>query len=97
MFRVVFVLILGWLIGAAAPIYASENLQSRINTLYDKVFADPSNVSLNLELVRSQILVRDYKGASGTLERLLILAPENRSAQVLMAQDKNRPQQFSGG
>ena len=88
MFRVAFVLILGWMIGASAPIYASENLQSRINTLYDKVFADPSNVSLNLELVRSQILVRDYKGASGTLERLLILAPENRSAQVLMAQVK---------
>lgn len=74
--------------GGIVPLKASEDLTRRINTLYENVFADPSNISLNIELVRSQIQLQDYKGASGTLERLLILAPENRSAQLLMAQVK---------
>ena len=64
---------------------ASSDLNKRISHLYEKVYADPSNVSLNLELVRSQIQIRDFKGASGTLERLLIIAPENTSAQLLAA------------
>ena len=67
---------------------ASSDLNKRISHLYEKVYADPSNVSLNLELVRSQIQIRDFKGASGTLERLLIIAPENTSAQLLAAQVK---------
>ena len=67
---------------------ASSDLNKRISHLYEKVYADPSNVSLNLELVRSQIQIRDFKGASGTLERLLIIAPNNTSAQLLAAQVK---------
>lgn len=47
---------------------ASSDLNKRISHLYEKVYADPSNVSLNLELVRSQIQIRDFKGASGTLD-----------------------------
>lgn len=88
MLRVVVFIGMVLLAGLHPPAFASADLQQRINALYDKVFADPGNVSLNLELVRSQILVRDFKGASGTLERLLILAPSNRSAQLLMAQVK---------
>ncbi len=88
MFR--FVVSILMLLGVVWPQMATadNDLQDRINTLYSKVFEDPGNVSLNLELVRTQIQWRDYKGASGTLERLLILAPQNRSAQLLMAQVK---------
>lgn len=70
------------------PSYASADAQQRIAVLYDKVFDDPTNVSLNLELVRSQIQLRDFKGASGTLERLLILSPNNHAALYLSAQVK---------
>ena len=69
-------------------VYASDDIEKRISSLYDKVFEDPTNVTLNLELVRSQIQINDFKGASGTLERLLILAPNNYSALLLSAQVK---------
>lgn len=89
-FVVIMLMVCGvlWAPIAFANANANDNLQTRINALYEKVFEDPGNVSLNLELVRSQIQLRDFKGASGTLERLLILAPQNRSAQLLMAQVK---------
>lgn len=74
---------------------AGEDLEERISALYQKVYEDPSNVGLNLELVRTQILIRDYKGASGTLERLLIIAPDNIAAQLLMAQVKIALKNFS--
>ena len=48
-------------------VYASDDIEKRISSLYDKVFEDPTNVTLNLELVRSQIQINDFKGASGTL------------------------------
>lgn len=59
-----------------------------IDRLYQEVFKDPSNIELNIALVQEQILFGDFKGASGTLERLLIIAPENRTAQFLMARVK---------
>lgn len=76
-----------------APTYAQQNDNvsdpvAEINALYEEIFNDPSNVETNIKLVRAQISVGDFKGASGTLERLLILAPKNRTAQFLMARVK---------
>ena len=59
-----------------------------INALYEAVFETPSDVDLNIKLVRAQLKLGDFKGASGTLERLLIIAPNNRTAQFLMARVK---------
>jgi len=72
----------------AKPVTARTDLHQRISALYEKVFEDPTNISLNLELVRSQVQLGDFKGASGTLERLLILSPQNHSALLLSAQVK---------
>lgn len=83
-----FLLLIFAYIVAPTFVYASEDIEKRISSLYDKVFEDPTNVTLNLELVRSQIQLNDFKGASGTLERLLIIAPKNYSALLLSAQVK---------
>lgn len=66
----------------------------RIDALYQQVFQDPANVELNITLVREQIAAHDFKGASGTLERLLIIAPNNRTAQFLMARVKSATENY---
>lgn len=66
----------------------------RIDALYQQVFEDPSNVELNITLVREQIAVHDFKGASGTLDRLLIIVPQNRTAQFLMARVKSATENY---
>lgn len=81
-------LVIGFCAPAAADGEANRDISERIDSLYERVFADPSNVSLNLELVRTQLQINDLKGASGTLDRLLILSPDNRAAQLLMARVK---------
>ena len=57
-----------------------------IDALYEQLFNDPANIALNLSLVKAQLAAQDLKGASGTLDRLLIVAPQNRDAQYLLAQ-----------
>ncbi len=80
--------------------YAQETPSSQadailqINSLYDEIFENPSDVELNIKLVRAQLGVGDFKGASGTLERLLILAPNNRTAQFLMARVKTANENY---
>ena len=79
--------------GATASLAEDNNTSisdpvAEINALYEAVFTDPSDIEINIKLVRAQIGVGDFKGASGTLERLLILAPNNRTAQFLMARVK---------
>ena len=49
------------------------------------VFADPGNVKLNFQLVSIQLQNQHFKEAAGTLERILILLPDNPSAQLLLA------------
>lgn len=71
----------------------AERIQ-RIDALYQQVFADPANVELNITLVREQIAAGDFKGASGTLERLLIIVPQNRTAQFLMARVKSATENY---
>ena len=48
------------------------------------VFADPGNIQLNFQLVGVQLRNQHFKEAAGTLERILILLPDNPSAQLLL-------------
>ena len=88
------------LVGLSTFAYANNqagDLSSRIqriDALYQQVFQDPANVELNIALVREQIAAHDFKGASGTLERLLIIAPNNRTAQFLMARVKSATENY---
>ncbi|MGC6411258.1 MAG: tetratricopeptide repeat protein [Candidatus Puniceispirillaceae bacterium] len=49
------------------------------------VYADPSNIALNFQLVAVQLRNNHIKEAAGTLERILILLPNNAQAQLLLA------------
>ena len=73
---------------------AARDPIQEINALYTAIFENPSDVELNIKLVRAQLGIGDFKGASGTLERLLILAPNNRTAQFLMARVKASSQNY---
>ena len=50
---------------------------------FQDVLRDPDNVALNIAYARSQIANRDLLGASATLERVLLIAPDNLLARLL--------------
>ena len=52
---------------------------------FEAVFADPGNVLLNFQLASIQLQNGNLKEAAGTLERILILLPDNAEAQSLLA------------
>lgn len=52
---------------------------------FEDVLADPTNVDLNVAFARQQIDDGDLPGASATLERLLIQAPEQNEVRLLYA------------
>lgn len=52
---------------------------------YEQVMADPDNVELNFAFARAQIRDGDVKGASATLERIVMLRPNMAKARLLFA------------
>lgn len=52
---------------------------------FEAVFNDPGNVLLNFTLVAAQLRNNHFKEAAGTLERILILLPDEPRAQMLLA------------
>jgi len=52
---------------------------------FEAVFNDPGNVLLNFTLVAAQLRNGHFKEAAGTLERILILLPDEPRAQMLLA------------
>ena len=62
----------------------SQDLVSE-DEAFEAVFNDPGNVLLNFALVAAQIRNGNFKEAAGTLERILILLPEEPRAQMLLA------------
>lgn len=50
-----------------------------------KLFADPTNIDLNLQYLQQQIAAGNYKGAAATLQRVLLLDPGSRFAKILYA------------
>lgn len=53
--------------------------------MFEEVFADPTNLLLNFKLAGAQLQNGNFKGAIGTLERVLTLSPDNNQAQFLIA------------
>ncbi|MEL6336022.1 MAG: tetratricopeptide repeat protein [Pseudomonadota bacterium] len=52
---------------------------------FEDVLADPGNIDLNVAYARQQIAEGNLPGASATLERLLILAPDQNAVRLLYA------------
>lgn len=76
-----------------APVFAQDETISQDDSqvalltedeAFAAVFADPGNVQLNFQLVGVQLRNQHFKEAAGTLERILILLPNNPSAQLLL-------------
>ena len=52
---------------------------------YQDILRDPDNIELNLRFARGQINQGNFRGASATLERILLIAPNLRQVQLLYA------------
>ena len=76
-------LFVGFTTGFIAPSFAAETSEAE-DRLFAAVFDDPANLMLNFKLAGAQLENDNIKGAIGTLERILILSPENNQAQFLL-------------
>jgi len=63
-----------------------EDYETRLDYLADRIFADPSNLKLNLEYFKELVASGDLEGAEVTLERVLLIDPTSRFAKILMAE-----------
>ncbi|MBI3547837.1 MAG: DUF560 domain-containing protein [Elusimicrobia bacterium] len=52
---------------------------------YDQILADPDNIDLNFKWARQQVRDGEIKGASSTLERILLIKPSLARARLLYA------------
>ena len=52
---------------------------------YEEVLRDPDNIELNLRFARGQINQGNFRGASATLERILLIAPNLQQVRLLYA------------
>lgn len=68
-----------------ATALAQETAPVTEEAAFEAVFADPGNILLNFQLASIQLKNGNLKEASGTLERILILLPDNAEAQSLLA------------
>jgi len=64
--------------------------QKKADTLFEKVYQNPSSLPLNVELALAQLEIGNFKGASATLDRVLSLYPNEPRVQLLMAQTEKR-------
>ena len=51
---------------------------------YPEILADPDNLDLNVAYARTLIGKGDLKGASATLDRILLIAPDQAQVRVLL-------------
>lgn len=54
--------------------------------LKEKLFADPTNIEVNLAYLQQQLADGNFKGAAATLQRVLLLDPSSKLAKVLYAE-----------
>ena len=59
---------------------------SPAQTVKEKLFANPTNIEINLAYLQEQLAKRNFKGAAATLQRVLLLDPESKLAKVLYAE-----------
>lgn len=62
---------------------AVESAGERIT--YQQIFKDPDNIDLNFRYAKQQIIEGDLKGASATLERILMIDPALPRVRLLLA------------
>lgn len=59
---------------------------AQAQTIRDKLFADPTNIEINLTYLQQQLGGGNFKGAAATLQRILLLDPSSKLAKVLYAE-----------
>ncbi len=59
---------------------------AQAQTLRDKLFADPTNIEINLTYLQQQLAGGNFKGAAATLQRILLLDPTSKLAKILYAE-----------
>ena len=59
---------------------------SRSDSLKESLFADPTNIEINLAYLQQQLAGGNFKGAAATLQRVLLLDPNSKLAKVLYAE-----------
>lgn len=60
--------------------------EAAIDHLFNLLFEDPTNLQTNFLLVEAQTRAGDLKGASATLERVLLIDPDSKLARILFAE-----------
>jgi hypothetical protein len=71
----------GLLVAMLASPFAAQ-----AQTIRDKLFADPTNIEINLTYLQQQLGGGNFKGAAATLQRILLLDPSSKLAKVLYAE-----------
>ena len=71
----------GLLVAMVASPFAAQ-----AQTIRDKLFANPTNIEINLTYLQQQLGGGNFKGAAATLQRILLLDPSSKLAKVLYAE-----------
>lgn len=71
----------GLLVAMLASPFAAQ-----AQTIRDKLFANPTNIEINLTYLQQQLGGGNFKGAAATLQRILLLDPSSKLAKVLYAE-----------
>lgn len=61
------------------------NLPTVENVTFQDVLKNPDNVDLNFRYAKAQVARGDVKGAAGTLERILLIAPDLQAIRLFYA------------
>lgn len=75
----------GFLVGIIAVGFSLFSV-AQAHSLKDKLFADPTNIEVNLAYLQQQLAGGNFKGAAATLQRVLLLDPGSKLAKVLYAE-----------
>lgn len=67
-----------------------DNKYSAKKGIFENVLGDPGNLELNFLLFKKQLAENNIKGATATLERVLLTDPNSKLARVMYAQLKLR-------
>lgn len=61
-------------------------MAANAQSVKDKLFADPSNIEVNLAYLQEQLTNGNLKGAAATLQRVLLIDPDSKLAKVIYAE-----------
>lgn len=62
------------------------DFESDLDYLAERIFQDPTNLSLNLDYFKEQVARGELESAEVTLERILLVDPDSKFAKILMAE-----------